>query len=553
MVGVMHLSSLLLDEFERRHQIQVNDSDKQTIRLAALLHDVGHGPFSHTIEEVAESEFGFGHEQMTRHIINFDSEIARILGRKRHTIIDFLKGESIGGIPGELVIGDIGTDRMDYLIRDTYYTGLGHRPDLSTLISSIRLVNDDYGRTKRMAVRPEQIALVELLATTRYYHFGMIAHEENCRSHELLLIKAITEHLHSLPSTKRREYLKKVFSDYDDNQLVTDLRRHENRYMEALYEGRYLVPLYRIRLGEIRNYLARYCLFRLFYSNDSLRSYCRIISSRLSEAIKSSAEIIVDLDLWKHDVIDLISYRDTYRTERDSFTALLNDESSLLRDLAGAQALSSTLRIYAAPDLKSNVKKLASQIERNRDIMLSNWTLGPLTRRFINNHGLCKADQILILLHSLNDFFRELHPERDKLADKSTNVPYLRGSTRLTKVVQACMEKLDVPKISVKTTTVPGNSFVYSTELFSIVNALHHLGIVELHYLPEYNRDLGRFTQTYFVRIKERLIRNSVFEKGSHFNLLRHRFIKLFHSELDSFMFDKLFANEHMKVIPIKR
>lgn len=527
MVGVMHITSLLVDEILRKQGRSILDDHKQTIRLAGLLHDIGHGPFSHTFEEITKFELGyeFQHDKMTQKILRFDKGL-RILGSKRRRLVaDFLKnGGHLAGIPGEIITGDIGTDRMDYLIRDTYYTGLGHRPDIFSLISSICLEKNKAG-SPRTAVGPENISGVELLSTARYYHLNMIVHKKESRTREFLLQKAIVEYLKSISSQKRRRFIER-FPNFDDTDLVARLRSCPNSYLRKFEDGKTLEVLYKIKLGEIRSYLAKYCLYRLHYSVNGLRDYCRHITQQVYEQFSGLLDndlICVDLDLWKHNVSDVISHREVYETEKERFSALLWDESSLLRDIAGAEVLSSALSVYGDVESRARIKKLSRQLEERREIMLSDPSLISLTHQYIQNFGLSAPDDVLVLLHSLNDFYSEQHGPSEP--------PYLRSITRLTEIASECQEKIGKPQVKIKKFWPShGEPFIYSPQLFSIVNALHHLGIIELRYQPEYFKELDVYTQTYYLRVVEKKIRAKVFEPTREFKDLNKKYLDIFRS-----------------------
>jgi len=105
-------------------QLQIGDDDLMTLRYAALLHDVGHGPFSHVFETPLQEINGKGatHEVITCRIVREDEEIDSILGEAADDVAAILS-EDRNGILHQIISGNIDADKMDYLRRDSYHTG----------------------------------------------------------------------------------------------------------------------------------------------------------------------------------------------------------------------------------------------------------------------------------------------------------------------------------------------------------------------------------------------------------------------------------------------
>ena len=199
LLGTMHVTGLAIDFLKMNEGIMPKPEEEELIKLAALLHDLGHGPFSHTIEELSNFAscyyrmsrvHSIDHEEMTCALIMNDSGIARVLSRiERERIVSFLSGNlDIGGIPGEIITGDVGSDRLDYLNRDAFHSGLLHRLDVFSLLPHLRL-----SKTPRncIAIAGEGISAVELFMTARYHHYAVLAYCDEWRSREFLLLKSL--------------------------------------------------------------------------------------------------------------------------------------------------------------------------------------------------------------------------------------------------------------------------------------------------------------------------------------------------------------------------
>ncbi|MGF7118408.1 HD domain-containing protein [Methanobacterium oryzae] len=127
-IGTMYTASKIAES------VGLNDHEKKMLRACALLHDTGHGPFSHVSEGVLNTT----HENLTSKVIK-ETQIADILSEKFNTndIIDLINGK---GRLGQIMSGDLDADRMDYLLRDSYYTGVAYGTiDIERLIHSMKL------------------------------------------------------------------------------------------------------------------------------------------------------------------------------------------------------------------------------------------------------------------------------------------------------------------------------------------------------------------------------------------------------------------------------
>ncbi|HEY7508517.1 MAG TPA: HD domain-containing protein, partial [Nitrososphaera sp.] len=123
-LGAMHVAGLAAEGLLIKGYID-NAETVQEIRLAALLHDIGHGPFSHLFEEVLEAGSAVSHEEMGRWIIA-KSEIADVLGKNGQSADHVARlsfGQSKVHFLNEIISGSLSADIMDYLPRDSYFTG----------------------------------------------------------------------------------------------------------------------------------------------------------------------------------------------------------------------------------------------------------------------------------------------------------------------------------------------------------------------------------------------------------------------------------------------
>lgn len=145
-LGSLHIMEQYLQYLKRSgKKIVRSNKENQTLRLAALLHDVGHFPFSHTLEIPIERELsGPSHEVFGRYILkNFMSDI---LGDYCEDVVDLLMGNAPSDVYGLLLSSDFDVDKSDYLVRDSYHTGVAYgQIDFERLIRTMSLESDSAG------------------------------------------------------------------------------------------------------------------------------------------------------------------------------------------------------------------------------------------------------------------------------------------------------------------------------------------------------------------------------------------------------------------------
>ena len=147
-LGVLYLA----DKISK--QLHFDDSIREIVRLAGLLHDIGHGPFSHLFEEVIEDVNGqkIDHDKISMMLIKEDDEISELLGDKGEQIIQLLNHQSISGfdnqqstLAADAVSGPLDADKMDYLRRDSYHIGVAYGQfDLSRVLHTLTSTQDPH-------------------------------------------------------------------------------------------------------------------------------------------------------------------------------------------------------------------------------------------------------------------------------------------------------------------------------------------------------------------------------------------------------------------------
>lgn len=164
---------------------------------AALLHDLGHGPFSHLFEEALPS--GIHHEEWSRRIVlHPDSEVNRVLSRLDPglpgRVAELIAGRSDIGYLGHLISGAFDVDRCDYLLRDAHFTGVGYgKVDLDWLLRSLRFGHgSDSERAPPLAIDGSKgLPAIESFILARLFMFEQVYFHKASRSSEWLLSRIL--------------------------------------------------------------------------------------------------------------------------------------------------------------------------------------------------------------------------------------------------------------------------------------------------------------------------------------------------------------------------
>ncbi|MDC0243291.1 HD domain-containing protein [Marine Group III euryarchaeote] len=173
-IGVSHLAK------QMAIQSGVPDDEMHLVSIAGLLHDLGHSPYSHLADELP---FGKDHVEVTQDIIK-DSQISEIFhkqGIETNEICDLIKGNHKYG---SLISGDIDADRLDYLIRDSHYTGVKTGVDTGRLITKMSFSSNE------LVIGESCLPVVETFLTSRSIMFPTVYFHPFSRGAELMLARA---------------------------------------------------------------------------------------------------------------------------------------------------------------------------------------------------------------------------------------------------------------------------------------------------------------------------------------------------------------------------
>lgn len=187
-LGVLHLMQQALDHLDRIDRKHA-EGPRQALLAGALLHDVGHGPFSHLFESCLDGD----HESWSQRVIlNEDSKINRVLRQHGkylpNTVVELI-GKNSDGHPAwqkALLSSQLDMDRLDYLRRDSLYTGSGYgHYDYFRILNTFELY--DNGTSLDLVWNEKSCLAIEEYVFSRYYMYQNVYLHKTTRGFEKLI------------------------------------------------------------------------------------------------------------------------------------------------------------------------------------------------------------------------------------------------------------------------------------------------------------------------------------------------------------------------------
>jgi len=186
-LGVMHIASMACQSLLEKSIIPLDEI--QNLRFAGLLHDIGHGPFSHLFEEVLQKNRKISHEHLGRDIIQ-KTEIGDLIsknGFSKKSIANLAFSNYKHQYMNEIISGALSADMMDYLLRDGYFTGAEHaKIDHKRLTYSLDVYKN------KLALDKSALVNFETMLISRYQMFKAVYFHKTVRAGEVMLLKAMS-------------------------------------------------------------------------------------------------------------------------------------------------------------------------------------------------------------------------------------------------------------------------------------------------------------------------------------------------------------------------
>lgn len=176
-LGAMHLMGLALETLREKGQI-ITDAEEEAARIAILMHDIGHGPFSHALESSILE--GISHEQLS---LLFMERLNFQFGGRLDLAIRMFKGIYERPFFYQLIASQLDLDRMDYLLRDCFFTGVAEGS-----ISAGRLLKMINVHEEELVIENKAIYSVEnFLSSRRLMYWQVYLHKTTVSAEEMLI------------------------------------------------------------------------------------------------------------------------------------------------------------------------------------------------------------------------------------------------------------------------------------------------------------------------------------------------------------------------------
>jgi HD superfamily phosphohydrolase len=185
-LGVMHLAGVL----GKSLPAGMGEEDVEMVRLAGLFHDLGHGPFSHTFEQVLVKRLNKTHEDLTPWIVK-GTELKDILssnGLDPDVVAELAVGRAalVPPFENQMISSAVDVDKMDFLMRDTHHTGAQYGN-----IDVYRLIYTMEAFDGNLVVNSSALPALEAFLIARVESFRAIYYHKAARAAQIMLVKAM--------------------------------------------------------------------------------------------------------------------------------------------------------------------------------------------------------------------------------------------------------------------------------------------------------------------------------------------------------------------------
>jgi len=362
-LGTYHLMNVLLD------QLEVEKEEEKELLVASLIHDVGHGPYSHVTEPLIQKFTGRSHEDIGSLLFAQEEEREKAKAAKtsaptiaevveehhldKRKILGYIKGEQAETWPkrdiSKILNGEIDVDKMDYLVRDSYYTGVAYG-----VVDNVRLIQGLDFFKEELVITEKGVLPAEYLLFSRFLMHPTVYNHHTGRIAQLMFLNALEAFIYSKSESESesKDYAA-TLRKTDDSEINIALRNAKGYPNEMI-----------TRINERRLFK------RAVYTN--INELPEGIAEELSDKQKRrevEAEISKRAGLDKNYVLLDFQSREGEELEESAAKVVIGNEFKSLREVSSLVSMLSRefeqnykIGIYTPEEHRAEVKRVAEEI-----------------------------------------------------------------------------------------------------------------------------------------------------------------------------------------------
>lgn len=350
-LGVMYLAG----ELSKNLEPIISSEEQSELRLAGLLHDVGHGAFSHIFETVLNKFFKINHEDMTQRLIK-NGELRDIIKKAGYSP-DKISKLATGQLDqrnkmylNQILRGTVDVDKMDYIVRDSYHTGAGYSADVWRLIYTMEIIDNN------LSVSSTAVYTLEAFLLARVESFKSIYFHKTARAAQIMIGQALVKAFEEEPFFSPNDLDEYVeLNDYivwsmlkktrSSSKIIDDLEHR--RLLKSVYENVVITK--------------EEAMTKLFNKEQVRSSIEREIAER---ARVSEENVLIDLPL-----VPSVPYGYSSKDEKFEVPIFNKKNSSQLESgsdvskiIESMKGYLNIIRVYTTVEHREKVKKAALKV-----------------------------------------------------------------------------------------------------------------------------------------------------------------------------------------------
>jgi hypothetical protein len=379
-IGVAHVAGLMAEALD------LEPEEISLVRLAALLHDVGHGPFSHVSEHALEvfadrSTLSQGqkrdkiHELISARIIETNPEITKILGQDKCRDIARLLSEGHGQ-PAlkSIVSGPLDADKQDYLLRDSLFCGVPYGVfDIHQMQRSLTLRGPED--EKQLMIKPDGIHAIEQYVLAKYYLTTNVYRHKVRLITDQMIVRAIMlgiekdniQNLAALYRFDNKDNFVENYCRWDDSRFLLEFSDSRTKCGELLCRLRSRRLLKRVLDARVNDFKPEVKDRLNQVSLLENRTVRQKLEAAIAEKLSSLLNQQIDPDFVIVNVFSIRSVKETSRNEESGILVArdtprpFTQESTLFNSI-NEQYADESVEVYAPVSWPTNAEK--SRIRR---------------------------------------------------------------------------------------------------------------------------------------------------------------------------------------------